>query len=171
MIFPFTHVPKLRFGLISASNPSTGVSTNQRQGGLTPRDLFTSGDSCRRVVIGPMGMPGKSFQSKLEPHFDFILEARRKRQTLQDIAQALTVRGITTTKQAVHAFIKRRFKRRYPLGVVPDKPKPAGASPTRPEKPPAEMPDLTESLPPPSEFGPDPLTRSIKKKWGIVPAT
>jgi len=42
-----------------------------------------------------MGMPGKSFQSKLEPHFDFILEARRKRQTLEDIAQALTVHGIT----------------------------------------------------------------------------
>ena len=67
-----------------------------------------------------MIMPGKSFQSKLEPHFDFILEARRKRQTLEDIAQALTVRGITTTKQAVHAFIKRRLKRRYPLGMAPD---------------------------------------------------
>jgi hypothetical protein len=33
------------------------------------------------------------------------------------------------------------------------------------------LPELTESLPPESEFGPDPLTRSIKKKWGIVPAT
>ena len=67
-----------------------------------------------------MGMPGKSFQSKLEPHFDFILEARRKRQTLEDIAQALAAHGITTTKQAVHAFIKRRLKRRYALGMAPE---------------------------------------------------
>ena len=75
-----------------------------------------------------MGMPGKSFQSKLEPHFDFILEARRKRQTLEAIAQALTAHGITTTKQAVHAFIKRRLKRRYPLGMAPDEPRPATAA-------------------------------------------
>jgi hypothetical protein len=118
-----------------------------------------------------MGMPGKSFQSKLEPHFDFILEARRKRQTFQDIAQALTVRGITTTKQAVHAFIKRRLKRRYPLGMAPDEPRPATAPPSRAKAPTPELPNLPESLPPESEFGPDPLTLSTKKKWGIVPPT
>ena len=118
-----------------------------------------------------MGMPGKSFQSKLEPHFDFILEARRKRQTWEAIARALAAQGVTTTKQAVHAFIKRRLKRRYPLGVVPDKPKPAGASPTRTQEPTSELPNLSEFVPPPSEFGPDPLTLSTKKKWGIVPPT
>jgi hypothetical protein len=40
-----------------------------------------------------------------------------------------------------------------------------------PQTPSLDLPELTESLPPESEFGPDPLTRSIKKKWGIVPAT
>jgi hypothetical protein len=118
-----------------------------------------------------MGMPGKPFQSKLEPHFDFILEARRKRQTWKAIAQQLAAQGTTTTPQAVHAFTKRRLKRRYPLGMAPGEIKPAAATLPRPEKPRAEMPDLTESLPPPSEFGPDPLTLSIRKKWGIVPPT
>ena len=118
-----------------------------------------------------MGMPGKSFQSKLEPHFDFILEARRKRQTLEDIAQALAAHGITTTKQAVHAFIKRRLKRRYPLGMAPDEPRPATAPPNRAKAPTPKLPNLPESLPPESEFGPDPLTLSTKKKWGIVPPT
>ena len=67
-----------------------------------------------------MGMNGgKPFQSKLEPHFDFILEARRKRQTWESIARLLAEQGTTTTKQAVHAFIKRRLKRRYPLGMAP----------------------------------------------------
>jgi hypothetical protein len=118
-----------------------------------------------------MGMPGKSFQSKLEPHFDLILEARRKRQTWEVIAQALAAQGITTTKQAVHAFIKRRLKRRYPLGAAPPETTPTVVSRRRAEKPLPETPDLTESLPPPSEFGPDPLTLSTKKKWGIVPPT
>jgi hypothetical protein len=34
-------------------------------------------------------MRGKSFQSKLEPHFDLIREARRKRQTWQAIVELL----------------------------------------------------------------------------------
>ena len=116
-------------------------------------------------------MHGKPFQSKLEPHFDFILESRRKRQTWEAIAKLLAAQGITTTKQAVHAFVKRRLKRRYPLGMAPAELTPPPVTRQRLEKPPAEMPDLTESLPPPSEFGPDPLTRNIKKKWGIVPPT
>jgi len=116
-------------------------------------------------------MPGKPFQSKLEPHFDFILEARRKRQTWQAIAQQLTTQGTATTPQAVHAFVKRRLKRRYPLGMAPAETRQAAATRLRAEKPPAEIPDLTELLPPPSEFGPDPLTQSTKKKWGIVSPT
>ncbi len=116
-------------------------------------------------------MPGKPFQSKLEPHFDFILEARRKRQTWETIAEHLATHATNTTPQAVHAFVKRRLKRRYPLGMAPAELTPPPVTRRRLEKPPADLPDLTESLPPESEFGPDPLTLSIKKKWGIVPPT
>jgi hypothetical protein len=116
-------------------------------------------------------MSGKPFQSKLEPHFDFILEARRKRQTWEAIAQQLAAQGTTTTPQAVHAFVKRRLKRRYALGMAPAELTPRPVTRRRLEKHLPEMPDLTESLPPPSEFGPDPLTLSTKKKWGIVPPT
>jgi hypothetical protein len=118
-----------------------------------------------------MGMPGKSFQSKLEPHFDLILEARRNHQTWEAIAHQLADRGITTTRQAVHAFLKRRLKRRYPLGAAPAEPTPIAVSRRPVERPPSELPELTENLPIASEFGPDPLTRSVRRKWGIVPPT
>ena len=110
-----------------------------------------------------MGMPGKSFQSKLEPHFDFILEARRKRQTLQDIAQALTALGITTTKQAIHAFIKRRLKRRYPLGMAPVETRPIVVS-ARAEE---ETPDLPKLSPSESERAARELTSSPSVKGPI----
>jgi len=112
------------------------------------------------------GMPGKSFQSKLEPHFDFILEARRKHQTWEAIVQQLAAQGITTTKQAVHAFLKRRLKRRYPLGVAPvEATRPAGNRP-RAEIPPPDLPQLTE---PQSDFEPDPLTSPPKGKTKSTP--
>jgi len=117
-----------------------------------------------------MGMNGgKPFQSKLEPHFDFILEARRKRQTWEAIARLLAEKGITTTKQAIHAFMKRRLKRRYPLGMAP------AAEPVRhPTSKSAisELPELTESPPSASEFASDPLTTSIKVRkrspWTVL---
>jgi hypothetical protein len=90
-------------------------------------------------------MPGKSFQSKLEPHFDFILEARRKRQTWEVIAQALSAQGTATSKQALHAFIKRRLKRRYPLGLAPVETRPIASSVLRAEEPAADLPKLTPS--------------------------
>src|ERR1700683_3572357 len=112
---------------------------------------------------------GKPFQSKLESHFDFILEARRKRQTWEAIARLLAEQGITTTKQAIHAFMKRRLKRRYPLGWAP------AAEPVRhPTSKPAisELPELTASLSPASEFASDPLTTSIKSRkrspWTVL---
>ena len=120
-----------------------------------------------------MGMPGKSFQSKLEPHFDLILEARRKRQTWEAIAQQLAAQGVTTTKQAVHAFVKRRLKRRYPLGMAPDAPPPA-ATVRQPqaERPMPELPELTEPPPPASEFATDPLTKPLKGRkrplWTVL---
>jgi hypothetical protein len=93
-------------------------------------------------------MPGQSFQSKLEPHFDFILEARRHHQTWEAIAQVLSVQGTATTKQAVHAFVKRRLKRRYPLGLAPAEVRPLTSTVLRVEEPAADLPNAP---PPESE--------------------
>ena len=119
-------------------------------------------------------MPGKSFQSKLEPHFDFILESRRKHLTWEAIAQQLAAQGITTTKQAVHAFLRRRLKRRYPLGMAPAEIRPSAVTPPRAEKSIVESPEFTESLPPASDFDSDPLTSpptgrtKPKSKWAVL---
>jgi hypothetical protein len=117
-------------------------------------------------------MPGKPFQSKLEPHFDFILEARRKRQTWQAIAQELAGQGIIVTPQAVYGFAKRRLKRRYPLGATPAEPTPKTNSRPPAERLSSESPEFTESLPPPSDFAADPLTTppmgKTKSKWTVL---
>jgi hypothetical protein len=112
-------------------------------------------------------MRGKPFQSKLEPHFDFIVDARRKRQTWQAIAQALAGKGIAATPQAVHSFVKRRLRRRYALGMAPATrpiPEPKTSSP--------ELPEFAESAPLPSEFTGDPLTQPPKGKtkatWTVL---
>jgi hypothetical protein len=119
------------------------------------------------VHIATMGMRGKPFQSKLEPHFDFIVEARRKRQTWQAIAQALAAQGTATTPQAVHGFIKRRLKRRYALGMAP-----ATRPIPRPETSSPELPKFAESTPLPSVFTGDPLTQPPKGKtkatWTVL---
>jgi hypothetical protein len=115
-------------------------------------------------------MAGKPFQSKLTPHFALITEMRRKRQSWQEIVVHLGTLGIATDKGSVCAFFKRHRRRPAPMGMDPEIETPT----TRRFVPPKlslRLPELTESLPPESEFGPDPLTRSIKKKWGIVPAT
>jgi hypothetical protein len=117
-------------------------------------------------------MRGKPFQSKLESHFDFILEARRKRQTWHAIAQELIGNGTATTPQAVHAFIKRRLKRRYPLGASPAETSPAALPKSRPDRPPSENPEFSEFLPPASDFTADPLTLppmgKKKSKWTVL---
>jgi hypothetical protein len=114
-----------------------------------------------------MGMPGKPFQSKLEPHFDFILEARRKRQTWQAIAQELADKGTAATPQAVHGFMKRRLKRRYPLGMDP-----AAMPIHQPQTQLPESPAFSGSPPPPSEFAADPLTSRLrvrpKSTWTVI---
>jgi hypothetical protein len=115
-------------------------------------------------------MTEKPFQSKLTPHFALITEMRRKRQSWQEIVNHLKTLGITSDKGSVCAFFKRHRRRPAPMGMEPE----METQPARrfaPQKVPFDLPELTESLPPESEFGPDPLTRSIKKKWGIVPAT
>lgn len=99
----------------------------------------------------------------MEPHFDFILEARRKRQSWQGIADALIEKGVKTTKQAVHIFMKRRLKWRYPLGMAPAE----GAQSPRnvhAEKTHTNLPALTKNAPAPDEFTPDSLTLRAKKK-------
>jgi hypothetical protein len=113
-------------------------------------------------------MPGKPFQSKLEPHFDFIIEARRKRQTWQAIADELAGQGVAITPQAVYGFAKRRLKRRYPLGAAQAAPSPVIGSQRRPSR--SELPKLTEIPPPASDSGPDPLTLPPRKKpkWNQI---
>lgn len=110
------------------------------------------------------------FRSKLEPHFDFIIGERRKRQTWDTIAKALTAQGTPTTPQAVHAFIKRRLKRRYPLGAAPEQKLPPVTTRPRRENPMPEKSDVTEKTPSESEFASDPLTRPLKKKnrWNVI---
>ena len=117
-------------------------------------------------------MPGKSFQSKLEPHFDLIREARLKRQTWAAIVQLLATKGITTTRPAVYSFLKRRLKRRYALGMAPAPTPVTTGNLYGTEKPAPQSPELTEPPPPASEFASDPLTKPLKGKkrspWAVL---
>ena len=62
-------------------------------------------------------MPGKPFQSKLNPHLDEIRAARRGRKTWQEIADAITARhGIKTNASSVYEFARRRANRPAPFG-------------------------------------------------------
>jgi hypothetical protein len=118
-------------------------------------------------------MRGKPFQSKLEPHYDLIREARRKRQTWQAIVELLATQGVTTSGPAVYAFTKRRAKRRYAFGMAPDGPLlPAVTAATVHPPSPSETSNLSNELPPPSEFEADPLTLPPKVKtkslWTVL---
>jgi hypothetical protein len=58
-------------------------------------------------------MPGKPFQSKLEPFYEFIREGRFKRWSYQKIAQVLTNEKVfPVSANAVFSFVKVRAKRR-----------------------------------------------------------
>lgn len=142
-----------------------------------PVDVLITVDKWRKALIcgdavdiAPKGMSAIPFHSKLEPHFDFILGERRKGKTWEAIADTLTTQGTPTTKQAVHAFIKRRLKRRYPLGAAPLEKLPTVTTRPQVEAALSSMPDLTEGEPAPSDFASDPLTRPLKKKskWNII---
>jgi hypothetical protein len=118
-------------------------------------------------------MRGKPFQSKLEPHYDLIRDARRKRQTWQAIVELLAIQGITTSRPAVYAFMKRRAKRRYAFGMAPEAlllPV-VTAAPAQPPSP-SETSNLSDELPPSSEFEADPLTLPPKVKtkslWTVL---
>ncbi len=115
-------------------------------------------------------MGGKPFQSKLEPHYELIREARHNRQTWQAIVELLAAHGITTSRPAVYSFMKRRRKRRHAFGMEPDEP--PLPTVTAPKQPSAEPPNLSDLPPPPSEFEADPLTLppkvKAKSKWGLL---
>ncbi len=118
-------------------------------------------------------MSGKPFQSKLEPHYELIREARRKRQTWQAIVKLLATRRFTTSRPAVYSFMKRRRKRRYAFGMEPDEPvlPTVTAAPAHPKAPPKNQ-DLSELPAHTSEFEPDPLSLPPKVKtksmWTVL---
>jgi hypothetical protein len=56
-------------------------------------------------------MPGRPFQSKLEPHLDFIRECRRKRWSYGRIAQAIHEQfGMKVAANTIFSFVKVRSK-------------------------------------------------------------
>lgn len=58
-------------------------------------------------------MPGKPFQSKLEPFYAFIRECRTKRWSYARIAEAITRdHGMSVSANAVFSFVKVRAKGR-----------------------------------------------------------
>ena len=69
---------------------------------------------------------GRPFQSKLEPHFDLIRQARK---TWVQVAELIKAQGVECTPQGVFSFFKAKRKRRHALGMEPE------AAPTSPAKP------------------------------------
>jgi len=120
-----------------------------------------------------MGMGGKPFQSKLEPHFELIREARRNRETWQAIVEMLASKGITASRPAVYSFMKRKRKRRYAFGMEPNEPPlpSVTTAPAHPKQPP-ELANRSDLPPPPSEFETDPLSlppkTKAKPKWAVL---
>lgn len=56
-------------------------------------------------------MPGRPFQSKLEPHLDFIRDCRKKRWSYRRIAQAIGEQfGMKVSPNAIFSFVKVRSK-------------------------------------------------------------
>ena len=65
-------------------------------------------------------MPGKPFQSKLEPFYEFIREGRSKRWSYQKIAKVITnEKGLSVSANAVFSFVKVRAKRRRLYALPP----------------------------------------------------
>ena len=69
-------------------------------------------------------MPGKPYQSKLEPFHDFIRTCREKRWSYSQIAAAITAEhGIKVSANTVFSFVKVRSVRRK-VFALPKKPQP-----------------------------------------------
>jgi hypothetical protein len=115
-------------------------------------------------------MAGKPFQSKLTPHFALISEMRRKRQSWQDIVNQLKTLGVTSDKGSVCAFFKRHRHRPAQMGMESESPSVRRFSIPKPSP---ALPELTESLPPQSDFDLDELTsppmeKTKSKKWTVL---
>jgi hypothetical protein len=115
-------------------------------------------------------MTGKPFQSKLTPHFALITEMRRKRQSWQEIVNHLKTLGITSDKGSVCAFFKRHRRRPAPMGMEMETP---SARRLVSKMHSTRLPELTESLPPQSDFDLDELTsppmeKTKSKKWTVL---
>jgi len=66
-------------------------------------------------------MPGKPYQSKLQPFYDFIRECRAKRWSYAQIAHALGAEhGLKVSANTVFSFVKVRTKGRRQF-VLPSK--------------------------------------------------
>ena len=73
-------------------------------------------------------MPGKPFQSKLEPFHDFIRTCREKRWSYLRIAAAITAEhGIKVSANAVFSFVKVRSKGRKVFALA-KRPQPSAAA-------------------------------------------
>lgn len=77
-------------------------------------------------------MPGKPYQSKLEPYYELIRSMRLARKTWLEIAEEITRQGCKTAPDGVHHYFKRRIVRKNPLGFpeeTPSKPVPVAPPP------------------------------------------
>jgi len=71
----------------------------------------------------PRNMPGKPYQSKLEPHYEFIRECRAKRWSYARIAASLGAEhALKVTGNSVFSFVKVRAKGRK-LYTLPERSK------------------------------------------------
>jgi len=69
-------------------------------------------------------MPGKPYQSKLEPFYELIRSMRLARKTWLEIAEEITRQGCKTAPDGVHHYFKRRIVRKNPLGFPDETPLP-----------------------------------------------
>jgi hypothetical protein len=79
-------------------------------------------------------MPGKPFQSKLNPHMEFIRESRARGLGYREIAAELRSRfGLHTAPANIFSFVKVRARRR-PVFALPQR-ETATVAPLRPAPP------------------------------------
>ena len=89
-------------------------------------------------------MPGKPFQSKLNPHMEFIRESRARGLSYREIAAELESRfGLRTAPANIFSFVKVRARRR-PVFAMPQR-ETSSIPPTRPA--PAAPHSLTRPAP------------------------
>ena len=81
------------------------------------------------LIVTTLIMPGRPFQSKLEPFHDFIRASREKQWSYLRIAAAITAEhGIKVSANTVFSFVKVRSVGRK-IFALPKKPQPPAAAP------------------------------------------